>query len=66
MTITVGWWVLPLAVTLGAFIAWWRWEAGQPAPSGYGAIGAGLASLIMGAGVVIVSLVAWLVWALLR
>lgn len=65
-SITLGWWLLPVIVTLGAFGAYAWWQADQKPSGGYGRIGDALGSLIMFGGVLIVSLVAWLIWALVR
>jgi hypothetical protein len=59
MTITLGWWVLPLMVTIAAFVAAGSY---RPRPSGYGYGDITGALLVMVA--LIVSLIAWLVWAL--
>jgi hypothetical protein len=64
MTITVGIWIVPLAVTIIAFCVA---SYSTPESSGdYGGIGAGLVGVIYLAGALIVSLVAWFVWALAR
>lgn len=62
MTITLGWWVIPAAMTL-AFILWGFMPA--PPPRGYGNIADGLVVLISMLGGAIVCLIAWLIWALL-
>lgn len=64
MTLKIGWWTLPLAATLIAFAwAWWNGDY-QPA-TGYGSIGKGFANLFLVAVALIVSLTAWLIWAVL-
>lgn len=60
----LGWWLLPFAVTIAAFV-WRYWVHKDDQPSyGYGRIGAGLGELLTLAAALIVSLVAWLIWAL--
>lgn len=65
MTITIqsGWWIVPLLVTIVAF-AWFFWADNDNVSSGrdYGA--GALISLFLFCLALIVSLAAWLVWAL--
>lgn len=61
MTISLGWWIAPLVVTLGAFI----WALGKSAHTESGYLPVPSATVFLPAAT-IVSLVAWLVWALLR
>jgi hypothetical protein len=62
--IPVGWWILPLAVTIAAFV-WWNWlHKDDRRSGGYGDIGQGLAQLASLGAALIVSLIAWLIWAL--
>lgn len=61
-TVTLGWWVLPAAVTLIAFGWYGAWEDRQPPPSDYGAIGDGLARMLLLALALIASLIAWLIY----
>tara|TARA_Y100001933_G_C18936421_1_gene537598 strand:- start:202 stop:408 length:207 start_codon:yes stop_codon:yes gene_type:complete len=63
-TVDFGWWLLPLAITLAAFGRLWVWSAQQPPSSGYGAIGTVMAHAFLFAIALIVSLVAWLVYAI--
>jgi len=60
-TLTIGWWAIPAFITIAALYGAFR---EQPAPSGndYGA--GAVIGLIFVMGAVIVSLVAWLVWAI--
>jgi len=64
MTIEFGWWILPLAVTITAFVIAYR-ASPETRPSNYlpdvvsPMIGFGMTLVAA-----IVSLVAWLVWAL--
>lgn len=66
VTLSVGWWLLPLGITIGAFGAYAVWEARQPPPTGWGDAAGGIVSLLAVGVAAIVSLVAWLIWALLR
>jgi len=64
MTITVGIWVVPLMVTIISLSM-----AVYSVPEGrgdYGNIGAGLVGVIYLAGAAIVSLIAWLIWAVVK
>ena len=64
MTITVGTWVVPLIVTIFSLTV-----AVYSTPQGrgdYGYIGAGLVGVIYLAGAVILSLIAWLIWAVVK
>lgn len=58
MTITIGWWILPLLVTVASF-SWAAW-VGSNSSGDYDFSGAyaGIASLIP-------TLAAWLIWSLL-
>ncbi len=64
-TITFGWWLAPLAVTVGAFVAAHLANPTRTPPTGYGSIGDGLVALVEFGFATIVSLIAWLVWAVL-
>jgi|GEM_PF-1821831 len=64
LTVTFGWWLLPLAVTLLSF-GFSLVRVGTSEPYGdYGMIGQALAFAFMMALSLIASLVAWLIWAL--
>ncbi|ASY64469.1 hypothetical protein SJ05684_c30450 [Sinorhizobium sojae CCBAU 05684] len=64
LTVTFGWWLLPLAVTLLSF-GFSLVRVGKSEPYGdYGMIGQALAFAFMMALSLIASLVAWLIWAL--
>lgn len=65
VTITLGWWLAPAAVTISAFAGMALWDRSQPRSSGYGAVTDGLLALIAYGAALIVSLVAWLFWAIL-
>lgn len=65
MTLTIGSWGIPAAITVLAFVAAvWRCNAEQNT-GGYFPAGAMLALFLMPLAA-IVSLIAWLAWALLR
>lgn len=61
MTITIGYWIIPLLITIISFILalWPQSNSGND----YGA--SGVISLLFLSGAVILSLVSWLIWALL-
>lgn len=64
MTITLGWWVAPALVTVLAF-ALVCWGMSDHRPSGtIGDVAMGIVALVWIAGATIVSLIAWLIWAL--
>lgn len=60
ITITFGSWLLPLTITCAAFFAAWA----VTEPHARGMMG-GLDGIIFGALSLIVSLIAWLIWAVL-
>ncbi len=63
ITITFGWWLAPLAVTIVACLAAWILDR---KPDHYRAsIGDAIASMFVWVPAVFVSLIAWLIWALL-
>lgn len=64
-TITMGWWLVPLAITVATFGGFAVWSISQPPASGYDSIGAGIAAAMVFLLATVVSLVAWLVWAVL-
>jgi len=63
MTIELGWWLLPLAITIAAYITVWV-KCPEKSPGGYIP---DVVSPLIGVGMLliatIVSLAAWLVWA---
>lgn len=64
MTIVFGWWLAPLLVTIAAFI--WAARIQDTSPAGdYGRIGQGIGNAVVCGVALIVSLVAWLIWAVL-
>lgn len=62
MSVHLGWWAVPALITL---LAIGQAFAPEPAPRGYGDIGTGIVGMFKLMLGVIVSLVAWLVWAVL-
>jgi UDP-N-acetylmuramyl pentapeptide phosphotransferase/UDP-N-acetylglucosamine-1-phosphate transferase len=60
MFINLGWWLLPLVITGIAFFAAW-----DMTPKNQTGMMAGLDGLVLGAFALIVSLMAWLIWAVL-
>lgn len=65
VTISTGWWLLPAAITVVAFIVAYVADADNRRPAGdYAAIGAAMASLFHYGAATIVSLIAWLIWSL--
>ena len=61
-SITLGWWLVPVIVTVGALVAYAWWESEQTPAGDYGRIGAAVASLLVFCGAIIASLVAWLIY----
>lgn len=66
MSVTIGSWGIPALVTVIAF--GWVIIAGirAPASSGYASIGDGIVMAFYVAAAIVLSLVAWLIWALVR
>jgi len=65
ITLTFGWWLLPLAVTIAAF-GWHSWATKENRRTGgYEDIGMAMGQLITFSAALVVSLIAWLIWALL-
>lgn len=67
MTITLGWWLLPLTITLGSIgwvLARIHWKDKPGVYGGLGGVADGIIDLLTVAGALIVSLIAWLIWAL--
>lgn len=57
MTITIGWWAIPTLITMGAFV----YGVMPVRPGGYGA---DIAAAISMLAAMIITLAAWLIWAL--
>lgn len=62
MSITIGWWAIPAFVTIAAVYIALR-EAPTSSGSDYGA--SAFIAVVMMMAALIVSLIAWLVWAIL-
>lgn len=63
LTITLGWWLIPAAVTV-ALILFAMWPA--PAPRGWASLGDSIHGAIMLLIGVIFTLISWLIWSLLK
>lgn len=65
LTIEISWWIIPAIVTIAAFI--WAGAVCRSGSSGgsYSGIGDALMALIFFGAASIISLVAWLAWAVL-
>lgn len=64
-TITIGSWVIPALVT-AVVLVWFVVVGSRPTQSrGYATIGEGMVFIVQGASALIVSLIAWLIWAVL-
>jgi hypothetical protein len=61
-TISAGWWLLPLAITIGAF----GWAALICRPSSSPSYADGIVSALVHGAATIVSLIAWLIFSLLN
>lgn len=62
-TITLGWWLLPLSVTVFFYIAAYTVQP-KPNPGQFGDIGGAFMFLMAYGVATIVSLTVWLLWAL--
>jgi len=56
------WWLIPLAVTLGAVGTAYRWCDGQPKRSEWGTLLVGFLNIVLFVAAGFVSLFAWLVY----
>lgn len=63
MTVSFGWWLMPLTVTIVA-VAWAGWIDIKPDPY-RGSIGHVTATPFLWAAATTASLIAWLIWAVL-
>lgn len=65
VTLTLGWWIVPLAITVGS-LAWAipMRQSERPDGSMFSGLGYAIGGTLRVAGAIIVSLVAWLVWSL--
>lgn len=64
ITISLGWWIAPAAITLLAF-GWACAKEDRSPAYDYGRIGQGIGNAVLYGVALIVSLTAWLIWALL-
>lgn len=65
VTITLGTWLFPFFFTLAALgYAWYKDSKTSPSYGGYAALGNSIVGLIYWVPAIILSLVAWLIWAL--
>lgn len=65
-TFALGWWLAPTIVTIAAFI-WHIWMNSEPSSNGaYEMIGNAVVWAFTALVAISVSLIAWLIWALLR
>jgi hypothetical protein len=64
ITVTAGWWILPLAVTAISFSLAVFVSREDGSHGDYSAIAGAFVSLVLFGAAAIVSLVAWLIWAL--
>lgn len=63
ITITFGWWLAPLAVTIAACgLAWWIEHRDDHYT---GLVGGAVTALFLWMPAIIASLIAWLIWAVL-
>lgn len=62
-TIEIGWWLAPLTITIAAFVC--ARIATPPSHAGYYGYGNAIAGLFTYGAALIVSLIAWLIWAVL-
>lgn len=63
-TITFGWWLVPAAITAAAYV-WASMKEDRRPVHDYGRIGQSAANAIIHGVALVVSLIAWLVWAVL-
>lgn len=61
--IEIGWWLIPLAISILAFL--WAVVATPRSNPGYYGYGSAIAGLFTYVPALIVSLIAWLIWAVL-
>lgn len=65
MTVTIGWWIVPTIVTVWAF-GWHVWVHRRERPGyAYGNVGQALGRAITMMIAAVVSLGAWMMWALI-
>ena len=66
-TISIGWWLLPVSITVASF-SWGLWVRESERPTGgmFDGLDAAVGLMIRVPSAAAVSLAAWLVWALWR
>ena len=62
ITLSFGWWLMPLAVTFAAFIWQWWMHKDDIQADGYSAIGQGMGQALTFLVALVASLIAWLVY----
>lgn len=65
VTLTLGWWLAPLAVTMAVFAFSIIVDRSESRPTSYASIGNAVVGIFMYGAATIISLFAWLIWALL-
>ncbi|RJT42001.1 hypothetical protein D3227_04800 [Mesorhizobium waimense] len=63
-TIQLGWWLVPALITAAAF-GWSTWQQDRSPAYDYGKIGQGIGNAVMHGIALIVTLAAWMIWALI-
>lgn len=63
-TVALGWWIAPTAVTIIAFIIAGFMCRDEGSHGDYAAIGNAFVALVIYGAALIVSLIAWLIWAI--
>lgn len=64
-TIELGWWLVPVGATIAAFICAYALSPKRKPPTGLGSLGDGVVDLVLFGAATILSLTAWLIWAVL-
>lgn len=67
ITVTLGTWVFPLLITIACIVIAWYKDSNNKTgydPTGYGRIGSAAVSAVYWVPAIVLSLVAWLLWAL--
>ena len=64
-TVSFGWWLFPVAVSITAFAVAYGLSPHRTPPTGYGNVADAIISLVIYGVAAIISLTVWLVWALL-
>ena len=64
MTITIGWWAIPAAMTIALIV--WGFLPSKSTAQGYSAAGQATVDAIYMLAGLVACLTAWLIWAMLR